>query len=131
MKKTEVAIGIILNQANTHIFLTKRDAKSHQGNQWEFAGGKIEFNELPEQAMQRELHEEVGIEVTQASPFQVIEHDYGDKQLILHFFLVETYLGEPYGKEGQPGHWAAIAQLKDYSFPAANKAVIEALMTQF
>lgn len=60
MKTLQIAVGIIRNPQN-QIFITQRAADAHMANKWEFPGGKIESGETPEQALVRELQEEVGI----------------------------------------------------------------------
>lgn len=60
MKKLQIAVGIIRNE-NNEIFITRRAADAHMANKLEFPGGKIEMGETPEQAVVRELQEEVGL----------------------------------------------------------------------
>ncbi len=131
MKVTSIAVGIILNAEKNRVFLTRRLAGSHLAGFWEFAGGKVEPMETPEQAVIRELKEEVGITVTQLVPFSTIEHSYPEKQLILQFFLVTDFEGKPCGQEGQESAWAEMSALSDFAFPEANQSVIEALLVQF
>ncbi|MDX1824308.1 MAG: NUDIX domain-containing protein, partial [Thiohalomonadales bacterium] len=57
---THVAVGVVRNSQG-QLLIAKRPAHVHQGDRWEFPGGKIESGETPQQALQRELHEEVGI----------------------------------------------------------------------
>lgn len=125
MKVVEVAVGVI--QRDNQIFISKRADELHQGGKWEFPGGKRETQECMEQALVRELREEVGIEVTQQSPLMVIEHDYGDKRVRLDVRLVTNWNGEPVSKEGQEWQWVAINTLSNYAFPKANLAIIEQL----
>ena len=66
MKKLQIAVGIIRNPQG-EIFITQRAADAHMANKLEFPGGKIESDETPEQALIRELQEEVGITVGKAS----------------------------------------------------------------
>ncbi len=63
MKKLRIAVGIIRNE-NNEIFITRRAADAHMANKLEFPGGKIEMGETPEQAVVRELQEEVGSTTT-------------------------------------------------------------------
>lgn len=126
MKHLHIAIGII-RDAQQRIFLTQRSADSHMANKWEFAGGKLEAGETPEQALKRELNEEVGIDVIGFQSFMTIEHQFDDRRVTLHFFLVEEWLGEPYGREGQPQRWVAQHELIADEFPPANAEVIARL----
>jgi len=126
MKYLHIAVGIIRDKQK-RIFLTRRSADSHMANKWEFAGGKQEKGETIEQTLKRELNEEVGIDVVTYSPFTTIEHQFDDRQVTLHFFLVEEWKGEPYGREGQPQRWVAQQDLNAEEFPPANAEVITRL----
>ncbi len=130
-KQIWIAAGIILDSDKKRIFITRRADKAHQGGFWEFAGGKVEAGETAEQAVIRELHEEVGIEATKVEPFIALAHDYPDKSLKFDFFLIHQFNGEAFGKEGQPGEWVAINQLADYAFPEANTPVLEKIQHCF
>ncbi|WP_414718361.1 8-oxo-dGTP diphosphatase MutT [Thaumasiovibrio subtropicus] len=127
-KRVHIAAGIILSADQQEVFLTRREAKAYQGGFWEFAGGKVEQGESAEQAVVRELEEEVGIQVTALMPFYALEHDYPDKALKFDFFLVTEFDGHPFGKEGQEHTWARVEALRDFEFPQANHVVIEALL---
>lgn len=126
MKHLQIAVGII-RDAQQRIFLTQRRADSHMAGKWEFAGGKRENDETIEQALIRELNEEVGIHVTGFTPFTLIEHTFDDRHVTLNFFLVEEWLGQPYGREGQPQRWVAQRELDAADFPPANADVIARL----
>ncbi len=104
MKILQIAVGIIRNQQH-EIFITQRAADAHMANKLEFPGGKIEAGETPEQALIRELQEEVGITPTQSSLFEKLEYQFPDRHITLWFWLVESWEGEPWGKEGQPAQW--------------------------
>lgn len=126
MKTIDISVAIIKN-VQDHFLITLRADESHQGGKWEFPGGKVEKGEVPEQAMCRELFEEVGLIPTQYRLFEKLFFDYGDKQLNLYFYLVEGFTGEARGKEGQPLKWVSKAELSDYTFPEANQRIIEQL----
>jgi 8-oxo-dGTP diphosphatase len=123
--QTRVAVGIIKN-ATGQVLIALRDDTRHQGGLWEFSGGKIETHETAEQALKRELKEELAIEVISATPLITINHSYPDRAVQLQVFLVEQFAGEPYSAEGQPIQWVHVNDLKQYPFPAANQAIITA-----
>jgi len=127
MKHLQVAVGIIRN-TERQIFLAQRAASSYMANKWEFPGGKIEQDESAEQALKRELMEETGVEVTSASAIGQADHSYEDLRVTLHFFLVEGWNGEPYGREGQPQRWVEQQDLVADEFPPANHELISRLV---
>ena len=127
MKRIHIVAGIIFNQDKSQVFITKRPDDKHKGGFWEFPGGKREANETIEQALSRELREEIGIEITKHSEFMVIEHNYGDKKVCLDVRLVEAFEGEAHHQEGQISQWVDIHKLSQFTFPDANKAIISKL----
>lgn len=129
MKHLQVAVGIIRN-ASQDICLAQRSSSSHMANMWEFPGGKIEAEESAADALRRELLEEVGIEVTSATPFDIADHTYQDLRVTLHFFIVDGWNGEPYGREGQPMRWVPQAQLVADEFPPANVPIVARLLAE-
>ncbi|MDA8477194.1 8-oxo-dGTP diphosphatase MutT [Citrobacter sp. Awk 4] len=126
MKILQIAVGIIRNPQN-EIFITQRAADAHMANKLEFPGGKIELGETPEQALIRELQEEVGITPQDATLFDTLEYKFPDRHITLWFWLVESWEGEPWGREGQPGQWIAQSELDAKDFPPANEPVIAKL----
>jgi len=127
MKKLQIAVGIIRNPQH-EIFITQRAADAHMANKLEFPGGKIEADETPEQALTRELQEEVGITPHNATLFDKLEYEFPDRHITLWFWLVDRWEGEPWGKEGQPGRWIAVNELNADDFPPANAPVIAKLV---
>lgn len=121
-----VAAGIVVR--GDDVFIALRSKDKHQGGCWEFPGGKVELGEEPELALARELEEECGINVLRSELFQLIRHDYSDKSVELHFFLVSDFAGEPHGKEGQEVAWVKRSNLTRYTFPEANVPIVEALL---
>lgn len=128
-KVVEVAVGVILR--DKEVFLTRRAKEAHQGGKWEFPGGKREAHESITEALSRELQEEVGIEVLTASPLIQINHDYGDKSVLLDVFTVSEFANEPESKEELEYRWVAINNLPEVDFPAANDVIVDKLLSQF
>ncbi|MBQ4832606.1 8-oxo-dGTP diphosphatase MutT [Pseudoalteromonas sp. MMG010] len=126
-KVVRVAVGVI--KKDNQIFICKRNENQHQGGLWEFPGGKVESDETLFEALYRELKEEIGLSINSSSELMVIEHDYGDKYVKLEVHLVNDFKGIAHGAEGQEHAWVAIQELKNYTFPAANKAIIKAIET--
>ena len=123
-KLTHVVVAVIHHQAK--IVLAKRPEHVHQGGLWEFPGGKIEANESPEQALVRELQEELGITPTAYRPLIKIPHHYPQKSVLLDVWIVEQWQGQLQGAEGQQIKLAAASELHRYDFPEANAAIITA-----
>ena len=126
MDVVHVAVGVIFNDAKD-ILISKRSADSHQGGLWEFPGGKIEDGETLEQALSRELKEELGITLRKNTPLLQVRHDYSDKAVLLDVCVVWEFEGEARGMEGQAWRWVAVQDLAKYSFPAANEPIVEAV----
>ncbi len=126
LKQVHVAVAVIINQ-HQQVLIALRQAHQHQGNLWEFPGGKVEDDEHIEHALQREIEEEVGLTIHSAEQFLTIGHDYGDKSVLLDVWQVTDYSGQAYGKEGQTLRWCDIQELDDSDFPIANVEIIEAL----
>ncbi|MGL4206798.1 MAG: 8-oxo-dGTP diphosphatase MutT [Aeromonadaceae bacterium] len=126
-KRLWVAVGVIENDRG-QIFICQRASRQHQAGKWEFPGGKVEEGESLQQALRRELFEEIGIEVEACEPLLKIEHDYPDKAVLLDVWRVTAFSGKPYGKEGQPGLWVAREELANYDFPDANQPITQRVM---
>ena len=125
MPPLQVAVGVVKDGAGK-ILISLRHKALHQGGLWEFPGGKIEAQETAEQALARELNEELNITVATASPLITVNHHYPDRSVQLNVFLVEQFSGETKSCEGQQFKWVTPADLKRYAFPAANQTIITA-----
>lgn len=123
-KVVDVAVGLIVQ--NGQALLAKRAEHQHQGGRFEFPGGKVETGELVTDALARELHEELGITIHQPQFIQRLTYTYPEKTVCLHVYRIESFDGEPIGREGQPLHWVPLAQLFDLNFPDANRPIVRA-----
>lgn len=130
MSQVHVAVGVILTP-DRQILLSKRPDKAHQGGKWEFPGGKVEPNESVQEALARELYEELDIQVETLEPLCQIFHDYGDKQVLLDTFIVTKYSGNAHGKELQPVASYSVDQLRYVEFPEANISICTAIEEWF
>lgn len=129
-----VAVAVIYHQEQ--YLLGFRNALQHQGNRYEFVGGKIDSNETAQQALIREVAEETGIDVASNTAVKLgrLHHDYGDKQVCLQVYKValtamqyEQHKDCEQGLEGQALTWVDKSKLLagDYALPAANKTILE------
>ncbi len=139
-KSLHVVVAVIIK--NGHVLISKRAQHVHQGGLWEFPGGKVEADEGVSEALYREIKEELGINIQQTQPLISLEHHYPEKSIYLETFRVTVFDGIEYdsdlnhgkspreqqGLEGQQVKWVPLEQLGNYSFPQANRAIIEALM---
>lgn len=121
--KIHVAVGVIKNNQGQYL-ISKRLKHLHQGDLWEFPGGKVEPNESAHAALCRELYEELHIDVLHAEPLIKISHAYPDKQVLLDVWLVDDFSGNAVSQQQQPLQWVAPSDLHRYSFPAANKGIL-------
>lgn len=122
-----VAVGVVRN-ATGDILIARRPSEAHQGGKWEFPGGKVQQNETVEEALERELQEEVAIHAMSMRPLIQVHHRYPDnKQVWLDVWQVDNFRGEPHGCEDQPIRWCSQEQLSDYDFPAADHAILQAI----
>lgn len=122
-----IAVGILRN-ARGEVLVALRPAGVHQGECWEFPGGKLEPGESVSQALRRELDEELGVQVLASMPLLQVRHDYGDRRVLLDVHEVTDSRGEACGREGQPLQWLLPEALWQLRFPAANDAILRALM---
>ena len=126
-KIIRVAVGVVEN-TDGEILIAKRPAHLHQGDLWEFPGGKIEENETCFDALVREFQEEVNIRIQSGQPLMEVTHDYGDKQVNLEVMTSQDFSGEAEGLEGQEVKWVTKVDLKNYTFPEANTAILEKII---
>ena len=127
MKRLHVAAAVILSDDGSQVLIARRPDHVHKGGLWEFPGGKVEPGETVRQALQREISEELAIEVIAAEPLLEVRHDYPEKSVLLDVWCVRSFDGVPQGNEGQPLCWVTVEQLADYPFPEANRPILEAI----
>ncbi|WP_447741595.1 NUDIX domain-containing protein [Variovorax boronicumulans] len=104
-KHTEVAVGVLICLADEALLLTTRPEGKAYAGYWEFPGGKIEAGETVEEALRRELQEELGITIGGAEVWKVTEHDYPHALVRLHWCKVTDWTGEFEMRESQAMAW--------------------------
>jgi 8-oxo-dGTP diphosphatase len=100
----QVAVGVI-QRSDGWVLLAQRPSGKVMAGYWEFPGGKIEPGELPRDALTRELHEELGIDIDVAWPWLTRTYQYPHATAHLHLFRVNAWQGEAYGREQQCLCW--------------------------
>jgi 8-oxo-dGTP diphosphatase len=100
----DVAVGVLIAPDGRFLLTSRPEGKVYAGH-WEFPGGKVEPGETVEQALRRELHEELGITIGAAEPWRVSLHDYPHALVRLHFCKVRQWEGEFEMREGQQMAW--------------------------
>ncbi|MGE8317375.1 MAG: NUDIX domain-containing protein [Comamonas sp.] len=103
-KHTEVAVGILIREGGEFLLSSRPEGKPYAGY-WEFPGGKLEAGETVEQALRRELIEELGVTIGAAEVWRVTEHDYPHALVRLHWCKVHAWSGEFEMREGQSMQW--------------------------
>jgi len=124
-----VAVGVVINPAH-QILIAKRPEDKDFAGYWEFPGGKINPNESDWAALQRELQEEVGIIAKSGEHLLKVSYPYNDRLVNLAVWWVAEFVGQAKGYEGQCTKWVSAQQLKDYTFPPANDAIIKAIQAK-
>lgn len=102
--EVDVAVGVLLRGDGAFLLTSRPPGKVYAGY-WEFPGGKLEAGETVEQALRRELHEELGIAIGAAQPWRVERVDYPHALVKLHFCKVTDWVGELQMREGQSFAW--------------------------
>ena len=123
-----VALGAIVDSKG-QLLLLWRPGNVHQGNTWSLPGGKLKTSESPEQALHREIHEETGLTVKQAAPLITLDHNYTDRHVRLHVYLIQCddRLSQPKPHIKQRHRWTPLNRLTDQDMPAANRGILRAL----
>lgn len=124
-----VVVGILFNR-DQQVLIALRQAHQSKGGFWEFPGGKVEAGESAYQSLCREFQEEIGITVLAALPFTQVSFDYPDKTVLLDTWRITHFEGDAIGAEGQLIRWVDVDTLNDYSFPEANRVIVDKLLSQ-
>ena len=122
----DVAAAILIRPDGAVLLAQRPPGKVYPGY-WEFPGGKLEAGEAPAQALARELHEELGVDIEDAAPWLTRVYTYPHGTVRLHFFRVRRWAGEPHGREGQAFSWQRVDAPSVAPMLPANAPVFRAL----
>jgi 8-oxo-dGTP diphosphatase len=124
-----VTAAVLIDNENRFL-LAQRPKDKPMPGLWEFPGGKIHKNELPEEALVRELGEELGIEVAPGClfPLTFASHPYPDFHLLMPIYACRVWRGEVTPREGQNIAWATKKDCRKYPMPEADKKVLPSLL---
>lgn len=121
-----VAAALILR--GDEVLVCQRKAGAPMGLKWEFPGGKLEPGESPEQALKRELHEELGIEAAVGTRIAHLRHTYRSGGAVdLQFFAVHSFEGEIVNQIFEDVRWVPLRTLPEYDFLAADRDLVRDL----
>src|ERR1700722_6122472 len=128
--KLLLVVAIALIDADDRVLIAQRPKGKQLAGLWEFPGGKVDAGERPEQALIRELAEELGIAVKEASPPPppLGSHGYADFHLLMPLYVCRRWEGFVSAREGQALKWVRARELRDYPMPPADGPLIPPLI---
>jgi 8-oxo-dGTP diphosphatase len=129
LAKTVVVAACGLIDPDGRVLIAQRPPGKAMARLWEFPGGKVEPEETPEQALIREMQEELGIEVTEAclAPFTFASHRYADFHLLMPLYLCRRWTGTPVAHEHVALKWVRPRDLPAYPMPPADLPLVPML----
>ena len=126
--------AVALVDADGRVLLGQRAADKHMGGMWEFPGGKVHAGETPENALVRELKEELGIDISQSclAPFTFASHTYAIPEnksfhLLMPLFICRVWQGTVQGMEGQALKWVRPNDMGKIDMPPADRPLVAML----
>jgi len=127
--KIVLVSAVALIDADGRVLLAQRPEGKSMAGLWEFPGGKVEPGESPEEALIRELHEELGIDTWASclAPLTFASHRYEDFHLLMPLFACRKWKGIVHSREGQALKWVRPDELRDYPMPPADIPLIPIL----
>jgi 8-oxo-dGTP diphosphatase len=114
-------------RSDGRLLLAQRPLGKSMAGLWEFPGGKVEAGESPQQALVRELQEELGVSVAEGDmqAFSFASHGYEDFHLLMPVFMIRRWQGEFEAREGQQLAWVSAGEIRSYPAPEADLPLIE------
>ncbi len=127
--KLMLVAAVALVDADRRVLIAQRPEGKSLAGLWEFPGGKIEEGETPEQALIRELEEELGISTKSAclAPVSFASHSYESFHLLMPLYVCRKWQGTPVAREHAALKWVRPQALRDYPMPPADEPLIAAL----
>ena len=124
-----LVVAVALVDADGRVLLARRPPGKAMEGLWEFPGGKLATGETPEQALIRELREELGIDTEQSclAPLAFASHGYDDFHLLMPLYVCRVWNGTVVPKEGQELRWVRPVRLGDFPMPPADAPLIPVL----
>ena len=128
-KPLVLVVAVALVDADGRVLLARRPPGKAMEGLWEFPGGKLAAGETPEQALIRELREELGIDTEQSclAPLAFASHGYDDFHLLMPLYVCRVWNGTVVPKEGQELRWVRPVRLGDFPMPPADAPLIPVL----
>ena len=128
--KLTLVVACALVDVDKRVLIAQRPEGKTLAGLWEFPGGKVEPGERPEQTLIRELHEEIGITVSEAclAPLTFASHSYSDFHLLMPLFICRRWQGTVSAREGQRLVWVRAHRLRAYPMPPADEPLVAHLM---
>lgn len=128
-KPMVLVVACALVDADERILLAQRPEGKSMAGLWEFPGGKVEAGETPENALVRELEEELGVttKVDCLAPLTFASHSYDKFHLLMPLYICRRFQGFPVAREGQTLKWVRASKLRDFDMPEADIPLISAL----
>ena len=125
-----LVVACALVDVDKRVLMAQRPEGKPLAGLWEFPGGKVERGERPEQTLIRELHEEIGITVSEAclAPLTFASHAYDDFHLLMPLYICRRWDGNVIAREGQNLAWVRPNKLRDYPMPPADVPLIPHLI---
>lgn len=127
--KSVLVSAVALIDVDGRVLLAQRPEGKSMAGLWEFPGGKVEEGETPEEALIRELQEELGIDTWASclAPLTFASHRYDDFHLLMPLFACRKWDGTPQSREGQALKWVRANELRNYPMPEADIPLIPIL----
>jgi 8-oxo-dGTP diphosphatase len=124
-----LVVAAVLIDKENRILLAQRPQGKSMAGLWEFPGGKVHENEIPEDALVRELLEELGIQTDSECliPLTFASHSYPEFHLLMPTYACRVWRGEPRPHEGQNFAWVKKDGVNNYPMPPADKQILPVL----